>query len=180
MINNTLSARAHARFERFKARNEGTTALEFAMVAGPFFFLLFGLIEICLVFIVATVMEQAAEDASRTIRTGAFTGTDGVPLQADICTGMIQLFNCGAALRVQVDSPDTFANVPPLNFTEPDGTFSPQASVPFDTGNGGDIVVVRVLFEWQLITPVLSRSLANFGTDTRLIQSTVVFRNEPF
>jgi len=172
--------RTEERMKSFRRTQDGATALEFAMVVAPFFFLLFGLLEICIVFIVSTVMEQAAEDAARAIRTGVYTGTTGAPLHTDICTGMIELFNCSAALRVQVDSPTSFASVPALDFTKPDGTFKDQADISFDTGNGGDIVVVRVLFEWNLITPVISRPLSNFGTGSRLIQATVVFRNEPF
>ncbi len=177
----TLTAWTHARRQvrRLKASQAGATAVEFAMVAGPFFFLLFGLLEICLVFIISTVMEQAADDAARAIRTGAYTGTDGVPLQADICTGMLDLFNCDAALRVQVNSPTSFATAIADDYEAAPGVFKDQSGITYDDGAGGDIVVVRVLFRWELITPVISQPLSNWG-NARLIQSTVVFRNEPF
>lgn len=175
----TACKRATAQLRRLRQRQDGATAVEFAMVAGPFFFLLFGLLEICIVFIISTVMEQAAEDAARAIRTGGYVGTDGVPLQASICTGMIELFDCANALRVQVDSPSAFDTVIASGYEASPGAFKAQTTIPFDTGDGGDIVVVRVLFRWELITPFLSRPLSNWG-DSRLIQSTVVFRNEPF
>lgn len=180
MMSSRVFAQYRARMQRLKAKEDGTTALEFAMVAGPFFFLLFGLLEICIVFIVSTVMEQAAGDAARAIRTGAFTGTTGTPLKDDICSGMIGLFDCANSLRVQVDSPTSFGTVPALDFTDGDGSFKAQDDIAFDTGDGGDIVVVRVFFEWELITPVIARPLSNFNDNSRLIQATVVFRNEPF
>lgn len=150
------------------------------MVAGPFFFLLFGLMEICIIFIISTVMEQAAEDAARAIRTGSSASADGGALQAEVCTGMLELFNCTNALRVQVDSPADFDTVPPLDFSNADGTLKDQVSITYDTGAGDDYVVIRVILEWSLITPIISQSLSNFGTNSRLIQATVVFQNEPF
>ena len=43
-----------------------------------------------------------------------------------------------------------------------------------------DIVVVRAFYEWELMTPILSAPLANLSGNRRLLQATVVFRNEPF
>ena len=50
----------------------------------------------------------------------------------------------------------------------------------FDPGGSNDIVVVRAFYEWDLMTPLLSAPLANLSGNRRLLQSTVVFRNEPF
>ena len=50
----------------------------------------------------------------------------------------------------------------------------------FSPGNANEIVVVRVFYEWELLTPVLSAPLANMSNGRRLLQATVAFRNEPF
>ena len=48
------------------------------MIAVPFFFLLFGLLEVALIFIMSTVLEHAVNEASRDIRTGRFQAGAGV------------------------------------------------------------------------------------------------------
>ena len=175
--------RTRSRYRALKRDDEAATAVEFAMVAGPFFFLLFGLIEICLVFIVSTTMEHAAEDAARSIRTGAFNSASTTAQQDiidEICAEMVQLFDCQNNVVIQVDSPTTFATTPALNILQGDGTLKNQGDVTFNPGTGGSEVVLRIVFRWQLITPLLSTPLANYGNDSRLIQATVAFKNEPF
>ena len=49
---------------------EGAAAVEFAMVALPFFVLLYSLIELGLVFMIDAVAENAVVDATRLVRTG--------------------------------------------------------------------------------------------------------------
>ena len=53
-----------------RRRREGSTAVEFALVAFPFFILLFGILEIGLMLLVDALVETAASDAGRQIRTG--------------------------------------------------------------------------------------------------------------
>ena len=50
----------------------------------------------------------------------------------------------------------------------------------FDAGQGNDIVLARVFYEWQIITPVIGAPLSNMNGDRRLLQASVAFRNEPF
>jgi len=57
---------------RFADARRGAVAVEFAFVAFPFILLLFGILELALVFIVTTTLESATESAGRKIRTGEF------------------------------------------------------------------------------------------------------------
>ena len=49
---------------RFRRAEKGATAVEFAMVAAPFFFLLFAMIEIAAVFFTSTVLENAVLESA--------------------------------------------------------------------------------------------------------------------
>ncbi|WP_460351269.1 TadE/TadG family type IV pilus assembly protein, partial [Pseudoneobacillus sp. C159] len=51
-------------------RREGSNAIEFGLVALPFFLLLFGILEIGLMLLVDALVETAASDAARQVRTG--------------------------------------------------------------------------------------------------------------
>ena len=65
-----------SRLSRFAARfaraERGATAVEFGLVSLPILTMIFGLIEIALVFLVATTLDSATQAASRQIRTGEF------------------------------------------------------------------------------------------------------------
>src|SRR4051812_34223221 len=54
----------------FWRANKGAAALEFAMIAAPFFALLGGVIELGLVFMAQVTLDNAMLTASREIRTG--------------------------------------------------------------------------------------------------------------
>ena len=65
-----LTSRLQRKLAEWANENRGQTAVEFALIAAPFFFIIFGLMEICLIFIMSTVLEHAVSDSSREIRTG--------------------------------------------------------------------------------------------------------------
>ena len=47
-------------------------------------------------------------------------------------------------------------------------------------GRPGDIVVVRLLYEWPVYVSLLGLNLADLAGSKRLIMATAAFRNEPF
>jgi len=89
--------------QRFRRSQDGATAVEFAILGLPFAALLFGIIEISVVFILTTNTEHALSEVSRDIRTGEFQGSSGnaAQLKTDICAAMSGLGNC-SKLRVDV------------------------------------------------------------------------------
>ena len=59
---------------RIGRNTDGFTAVEFAMVIGPFLALLFAIMEVALVYFATFSLENATEQASRLIRTGQAQG----------------------------------------------------------------------------------------------------------
>lgn len=170
------AARAFVRAER------GATAVEFALISLPFMLLMFGIIELMLVFLVTITLENAVEKASRRIRTGEFqtsAATNKSDFKALVCGGMSWLGgDCADNLNVDVRTFNDFASLasnnplPASTFTEGQTCFSP--------GEAGDIVLVRAYYKWQLITPMLDGALQNTGDGYRRISMATAFRNEPF
>src|ERR1035437_1140141 len=66
-VHRLLPARAACRFARHQ---DGTAAIEFALVAVPFLALLFAILETALVFFAGQTLETAASDSGRLIMTG--------------------------------------------------------------------------------------------------------------
>jgi len=47
-------------------------------------------------------------------------------------------------------------------------------------GNPGDIVVVKVMYQWPVFLGPLGFNLSNLGNGKRLLISTAAFKNEPY
>ncbi|MEL6567523.1 MAG: TadE/TadG family type IV pilus assembly protein [Pseudomonadota bacterium] len=166
--------------------NSGLSAVEFAFVAGPFFMLLVGIFEICLIFLVSTILEYGAREAARDIRTGTLQASTAVvadqktAFETEICNRMLNLFGCSTSLSIDVRTSSTgFPSVQDVIPRNSDDSLD-TSGFGFDAGGRDDIVIVNVYYEWGLITPVISRSMANLPDGKRLLISTQAFRNEPF
>ena len=159
----------------------GIAAVEFAMIAIPFFFLIFGLLEVCAIFIMTTVLEHGLNEASRGIRTGQAqqAGFGPVAFKNAVCAELFDLLDCEGNLTLDVQTFSDFGSTSYSNPIDEDGNFTP-AGFGFNPGGQNEIVVVRAFYEWKLFTPVMSAPLSNLNDGKRLLQSTIAFRNEPF
>jgi Flp pilus assembly protein TadG len=158
----------------------GTAALEFAIVALPFFSLLMAIFETTAVFFANGTLENAVIDSARQIRTGQVQSANMT--QADfknlVCSKITALLACDTNLIVDVRSFQNFQQVtfpPPL---DANGNF--QVTPTFSPGAQGNIVLVRVFYTWHLFTPLIGATLANMPGNIHLISSATAFRNEPF
>lgn len=170
------------KFDAFVKNNEGIVAVEFALVAAPFFILLFGLIEIALIFLMSTTLDYGVSQASREIRTGALQARSGVKSEFEtlVCGNLLNLLDCGSRLHIDVQRYDDFVASVDGDGLPVDGDGNLINSFDFDPGGPNEIVLVQVYYEWSLITPVISAGLSNMGDGKRLLHATAVFRNEPF
>lgn len=168
-------------FRRFATARQGSAAVEFAMVATPFLALMFGVLELGLVFMVSTTLDNAVDAASRKIRTGELQTAGGTAetFKTAVCDEMAYLgASCSANVHVDVRTFPKFADVA---ITDPttDGAFD-ETKTTFAPGSSESIVLVRVYYEWTLITPMLNQGLESLSGGKRLIAATATFRNEPF
>lgn len=166
---------------RFGRKNDGAAAVEFAIVAVPFFALLFAIIELALVFWAGQVLETAAHDASRLIMTGQAQSQnfDQTRFKQELCARVLGLFSCNS-FKIDVRTYGAFASA---NLGKP--TYKPNGQIDdsgftYQTGGPGDIVVVRVMYEWPLILRTFGLDLADTPAGKRLLMSAVAFRNEPY
>ncbi len=175
---------AIAALRRFAHAERGAIAVEFALISLPFLVLLFGIIELGMVFLVSVTLQNGTDFAARSLRTGQFQ-TSGNTTKADfknmVCNNMTWLAaSCATNLSVDVQ---TFSNFNALSGTGSVNptTFNPAATC-WSSGQPGDIVLVRTYYKWQIFTPLLNAALVNMGAGSgqRLIGSATSFRNEPW
>lgn len=176
-------SRKRRRSDRFAESEDGVSAVEFALVATPFFLLLFGIIEIGLLFFSHQVLDHGVGQSARLIRTGQaqMGGFDEAAFRADICAQIQVLFSCdGNDLKIDVRTYDSFDDVDLSNPVD-DGTKQiDDSDFGYDPGVGGDIVVVRVMYAWPVITPSFGMGHGQLADGKRLIAVSNTFRNEPF
>lgn len=177
----TPTFRARRFLLRFAGARSGSAAVEFAFVALPFLALLFAVLELGMVFLVSTTLQNAADAAGRKIRTGELQAAGGTAatFKAAICADMSWLgSDCATNLTVDVRTFTTFAAV---TASDPvtDGAIDPTKTT-FQPGNAEDIVLVRAYYSWTLFTPLLNSGLKSLSNGKRLISTTVTFRNEPW
>tara|TARA_R110002072_G_scaffold90929_7_gene203219 strand:+ start:196 stop:723 length:528 start_codon:yes stop_codon:yes gene_type:complete len=166
--------------KRFKTSKRGSAAVEFALIAGPFFFFLMALIEVAAVFFASTVIENAVLESARLIRTGQLQngGGDAGSFQTAVCDRIEVIADCDR-MAFEVAVFDDFDDIAPTAPLDGDGNLA-AGSIGFDPGDAGDIVLVRVYYSWPLFLPNFAGRLSNMADNHRLITAATVFRNEPF
>ena len=160
----------------------GATAVEFALVALPFIFILFSITEVCVANAVSASLDNATNLAARQIMTGQFTLSGSAATTAfktKICDQLNWLgSSCTSNLSVSVQTFAAFANATQPNVTV-NGSFSDQ-NLAFSGSAAGSIVMVNTYLKWQLLTPYFLTGYNASNDGTTVFESTVAFRNEPY
>jgi Flp pilus assembly protein TadG len=187
---------------QFRANQNGSSAVEFAIVAAPFLAILLGALELALIFIVNIGLNVATEALATQIRTGqvqapgiAATSSSGVQMDlADAKTALcnqIQIVSSANCIQqLQID-------VRPLTSFQQTSSASPIAGSTFNSsnlcyysGNAGDVVEMRAYYLYPLIDPLLSYAfsviknyISSSGSSSGNyypIQTTQVFKSESY
>jgi Flp pilus assembly protein TadG len=164
---------------RLVREQDGAAAVEFALVAAPFLAMVFAIIETAMVFFAGQALETAAADSARLIMTGQAqnAGFDQAKFKQAVCGKIYGLFNCSGGLSIDVKSYPSFAAIPsakPITNGNLDNNFG------YSPGTPGDIVVVKLMYQWPVYVSLLGLNLSDLSNGKRLLMSTVAFRNEPY
>lgn len=177
-------------------REEGVTAIEFAVIAPVLLLLLLGIIEFSIIMMVYNVMEGATAISSRLGKTG-FTGT-GLTREQTILnsiTARAGSLITPSSLTVtskfykqydQINDPEPYMD------TNGNGTHDAGETYTDINGNGqwdadmgssgygsaGDVVVYTVSYPWSIATPIISDLIGAHGIFT--ITTHAVVKNEPY
>jgi Flp pilus assembly protein TadG len=187
LLSNRSLARRALSFGRHK---EGATVIEFAFLLPPFLLLMFAIIQTAVVFYAGQVLETATADAARLIMTGQAQkqGLNEATFKTQLCTRLDALFNCATGVKIDVkkyawaSGTDPIAQFASANLQAPvdeDGNLDTDG-FGYTPGVQGDIVVVKVVYEWPMLMGIYGFDLATLPNGKRLLMSTAAFRNEPY
>jgi Flp pilus assembly protein TadG len=172
-VMHTMPITRRRRWRAFLANQRGATAVEFALIAGPFLFLLVAIIQTFLVFFSQQLLETAVNQSSRVILTGQAQAQSMTQTQFTnlVCSNLPNFFNCNKVMvDVEVASSWSSANTgtPTLTY---DANGNVNNAWQYSPGNPGDIVIVKVMYLWPVF-------LGSGGT--RLIMASAAFQNEAY
>lgn len=165
----------------FWRRRDGAAAVEFALVAAPFLFLILAIFQVGLIIYASQSLQNAAAAASRLILTGQVQ-TQNMTLQqfGQAVCGDASLFSC-SGLMIDVRTYTSFSGA---DTSMPTLTYDAQGNVTnnwqYNPGGPGDIVVMRLMYRWPVFMGPLGLNLSNLGDGYRLLMATIAFKNEPY
>lgn len=180
-----MSARVHTkkRLARFAKARRGSAAVEFALVAIPFFLLSCGMIEVAMMGFAQSNLNFAVAETARQIRTGRaqMQGITGPQLKQMLCDNIngLMVMECDDHLYLDVDRFTSFTGARNDPAPMADGEFEPN-NFQYRPGGPSDIVVVRAYYRWKVLTPMFESIFANVPGGQRVLISTMMFRNEPY
>ena len=169
-----------------------------ALVGPLFFLLLLTIIDLGLMLTNQSLLDGAARDAARLIRTGQVQ-TANSPISAFqnlLCADMSAVMSSATCTADIIFEVQTFSSFGSVSFTPcvlNNNQTGTGTVCSFNAGAGGDIVGVRATYSRSFIVPWIGACLtggscwtggttggSNPGTGTVKLVSTVIFRNEPF
>lgn len=170
---------------RFAKSDSGATAVEFSLVAFPFFMLMGCICETGIMLFTEYSIQAGVQEAAREIRTGQAqtAGLSAAGFKSKICeiTGIV--IDCESDLTVYVRPANTFTSLASALPTymnvgaKPDGTPNPTS---YDCGGPSQAAGVIATYDWDFTMPFMT-FLGNInGGEKRRLYGLAIFQNEPF
>ncbi|OCI91919.1 pilus assembly protein TadG [Rhizobium sp. AC27/96] len=196
--NNSARRRARGGLRKLVRSRDGAAAIEFALLAIPYFLIVFAIIETFVAFTAEQVVSNAVDTLSRQIRTGQMTAANTTQQQfrQAFCNEISVLITCSttevatpASLYLDVESYSTFAamptTIPRQSSTDPYSDLN-TTGFAFAPGGAKTLNMVRAYYRWQIIIDLLRPYLSNIKPSdgsmptTYLIVATAAFQNENY
>lgn len=200
-VENGMAARSKGAgpIGRLVRSRDGVAAIEFAILALPFFLIVFAIIETFVAYAGEQLLQNAVDDLSRKIRTGQITyglgrdtNKDEAEFRAMLCDEISIMMHCSAAdaggadqnLYLDVRSFPSFADMPtgvPLDGGDLDTT-----GFAYLPGGPQSNNMVRAYYRWPIVTDLIRPYISNVHsgsaaeTGQYLMIATTAFTNENY
>jgi len=186
---------------RFHRAKDGATAVEFGLIALPFFMMLFGILGVCQLFFWTFTAENAVWNASRDMRTGAFqTGSSSVyapyytngtvtnpsglinAFRNSICSGTVTPSDCNANSVVLVQSNANSSSITTPSCVDSNNSLLTTSNplYAFSAGGANSVVIVTLCYNWAYGAKLLFLPVPKLNGGGYLIQASAAFRTEPY
>ena len=167
---------------RFLGNRKGTTAIEFGVLALPFALLVFAILESCISFAAQQLLANATDDIARQVRTGQLTATDLKTDLGGLLCAKLQIMvgsDCKNQIHFDLENYKTFADAARVRTTITNGDLD-TAGFGVDPGGPLTINMLRVYYEWPVMTDFMAGMMSNLNGNRTLLFATATWQNEPF
>ncbi|HXV31477.1 MAG TPA: TadE/TadG family type IV pilus assembly protein [Sinorhizobium sp.] len=192
----TLKRASRRLFRRLISDRKGATAIEFAILALPFFLVVFASIETFIAFTGEQLLANATDTLARKIRTGEITSTmSEEEFRQAFCEEISILMTCSATeagqpqkLFLDVRTITDLTSFPPAIPRTGSSSSSDldTSGFQFAPGGPGTFNMVRAYYRWEVITDLVRPYVTNLrpaGTSMPrdfLMVATATFKNEDY
>ncbi len=190
------------KLKRLARSKDGAAAIEFAILAIPYFMIVFAIIETFVAFTAEQLLTNAVNTVSRQLRTGQITFGLGrttdmteVQFRTAFCNEISILMKCDAGeiatpkkLFIDIRTFSSFASIPKTipRVSNADFADLDTSSFKFTPGGSKSINMMRVFYKWQItadiVRPYITTIRPADGSMPKdfLIVGTTAFQNEDF
>jgi Flp pilus assembly protein TadG len=190
-----------SRMSRLLRSKDGATAIEFAMLAIPYFMIIFAIIETFVAFTAEQLVTNAVDTMARQLRTGQITYAKGrttdmtqAQFRQAFCDNVSILISCSTTevatpskLYLDVETYSTFGAIPtqiPYATTAQYSDINPSG-FKYTPGGPGTINMLRAYYRWQITADIIRPYITTIRTAGKvptdfLIVATAAFQNENY
>lgn len=184
---------------RFAKSQDGAAAIEFAILALPYFLIVFAILETFIAFIGEQVISNGVEVMARKVRTGEIRSTTAndpafkLSFRTAFCKEISIMVSCSATeiatpkrLYIDLRSFSSYGDIPTTIPRQSTATNADLKTTDFGYSPGGakSINMLRAYYRWPVLTdlvrPMLTTVRSSDGTGDFLIVSTATFQNEDY
>lgn len=186
--------------KRIRKSESGSTALEFGVLAIPFFMIIVATVETLVAFAGEQILVNAVDKMSRQLRTGEITFNMGrttdlteAEFRELFCNEINIVLSCSNTissdqklfidLKNVVNYSDIDVGIPKVSSA--DYAELDTSGFEYSPGGSGSINVLRVYYKWDVTVDLIRPYITNIrpgaeGSEYYLMVSTTAFRNEGY
>lgn len=168
---------------RFGRDRSGSAAIEFSLLALPFFLLIFAVLESCIAFASQEVLANATDDVARFLRTGQIKAADMTEtrLRKMICDRISYMVGSGCPyLEVDLKQYASFEDASKVRVKYTADKDIDTTGFGVTPGKSMSKNMLRVFYRWPVMTNFMASSLSNLKGNRTLHFASVTWQNEPF
>lgn len=164
---------------QFGRKQDGATAVEFAIVAFPFCALLLVVFEVAAVLFTDIALQNGVTNAARLIRTGQVQtqGITQASFRQIVCDNIASYVEC-SKIRLDISKSAALPITSKNMMTVPE-----DEAQKWEVGGPSEWVIVQARYDWKLFIPAISQ-MANYTNGSnekvRRLTAGAIFRNEPY